>query len=411
MAGQYPVPGYPGLTTSRPQGTDLASGQVDVKDVSPALLTRLSSIAQSLGQTIDIFSGYRTDAYSAANGGFAGDPHTKGYAVDAYLGSGTAPVGSSSAFVKLAHALGLGSGATDFSYQGASDPSHVDLLGTSRSYTYAAQLAGGSVSPAGTTVAPGASTGVNAGPSVSSSGAPSGDTVSNAIIRIVQDAKQYKLDPAALLAVAVNGEGNFSNPGDSNSSFGPFSLHQGGALNTSPGEAIYQSSGAPSASLWAWSPAGVDYAVGQIAQAVPQGQTGTAAISSIVTQFEHPADPTSEINRAVAGYPKAQQVSSLVEQGATVTSGGTATDAVSNTVIGGVESALNIAGTSQAQGVLNQIPIVGPAVSGAGDTVNALGSIASWSKSPVRILQLVLGGALVLLGLFLLARPASVLTR
>ncbi len=150
MAGGYAVPGYAHLQTARPQGTDLAAGQIDIQHVSPVLLAGLDKIAAALGQTITIFSGYRSSAYSASVGGFAGDPHTRGYAVDASV-NGT-PVGLFPGAVALIHQFGFGTGATDFTYNGKTDPSHVDLLGTSRSYDYAAKLAQG-VSTVATTVA------------------------------------------------------------------------------------------------------------------------------------------------------------------------------------------------------------------------------------------------------------------
>lgn len=124
----YPVPGYENLVTARPQGTNLAGGEIDLSHVSGALLAGLDKVGATLRKTVTIFSGYRTDAYSAQVGGFAGDPHSRGIAVDANIGS--TPIGDYPGAVSILHALGLRSGATDFTYHGNPDPSHVDTLST-----------------------------------------------------------------------------------------------------------------------------------------------------------------------------------------------------------------------------------------------------------------------------------------
>jgi hypothetical protein len=102
------------------------AANVDWKDVSPVLLGRLNKLAAATHHVITIFSGYRSNAYSAANGGFAGDPHTKGIAVDATVDG--KPVGSviSPSTMKK---YGLRSGNQPNFYQGKPDPSHVDLVG------------------------------------------------------------------------------------------------------------------------------------------------------------------------------------------------------------------------------------------------------------------------------------------
>jgi hypothetical protein len=96
------------------------------------------------------------------------------------------------------------------------------------------------------------------------------------------------LDPAALLAVAAQ-EGLSGRAGDQGTSFGPFQMHVGGALPAGRGRA------------WAESPAGIDYALHQIA-AVARGEHGQRAIADIVSRFERPADPRGEIARALAAY-------------------------------------------------------------------------------------------------------------
>jgi hypothetical protein len=81
--------------------------------------------------------------------------------------------------------------------------------------------------------------------------------------------------------------------GDNGTSFGPFQLHRGGALpaNVPLG----------GAQQWATSPAGINYALDRIA-GVARGKRGRAAVEAIVSQFERPADPAGEIQRALGHY-------------------------------------------------------------------------------------------------------------
>lgn len=101
-------------------------------------------------------------------------------------------------------------------------------------------------------------------------------------------APYYGLDPRALLAVAA-AEGLGGGVGDAGTSFGPFQLHVGGALPSGRGRG------------WAESPAGIEYALRQIA-AVAHGLKGRTAVEAIVRQFERPADPSEEIGRAWGTY-------------------------------------------------------------------------------------------------------------
>jgi hypothetical protein len=135
VAGTYPVPGFTHLATARPQGgpDQLGLGAIDVKNVSSRLLAVLDTVGARLRQTVVIFSGYRTDAYSQSVGGFAGDPHSRGIAVDASING--QPIGNFPGAVALIHSFGARSGASDFSYQGKPDPSHVDLVGSTGSTT------------------------------------------------------------------------------------------------------------------------------------------------------------------------------------------------------------------------------------------------------------------------------------
>lgn len=112
------------------------------------------------------------------------------------------------------------------------------------------------------------------------------------ILYIASRARQLGLDPAAVLAIASH-EGLSGGVGDHGTSFGPFQLHQGGALPTNIPLSKAQS--------WAWSPAGLDYALGRIAS-VAKGLQGRAAIEAISRQFERPANPDAEISDALSHY-------------------------------------------------------------------------------------------------------------
>jgi len=108
-------------------------------------------------------------------------------------------------------------------------------------------------------------------------------------------AQALGLDPKAVLAVAAQ-EGLGGGIGDKGTSYGPFQLHIGGAY---PG---FAPQGDPQAAqAWAQSPAGIDYALRQIAS-VAKGMTGRSAIENIVRRFERPADPGTEVLKAVAAY-------------------------------------------------------------------------------------------------------------
>lgn len=101
------------------------------------------------------------------------------------------------------------------------------------------------------------------------------------------------LDPSAVLAVASQ-EGLGGGIGDSGTSFGPWQLHQGGALPDSVGNL-----GSDAAQAWAWSQDGINYALDQMVS-VAKGLTGTQAVTAIVTRFERPANPQAEIQGALA---------------------------------------------------------------------------------------------------------------
>lgn len=97
---------------------------VDWQHVSPKLLQAINRIGQAYGTKITVNSGYRSNQHSVAVGGFAGDPHTKGLAVDAYING--KPVGDvipPSVWQKL----GITSGNVPNFYNGAPDPEHLQL--------------------------------------------------------------------------------------------------------------------------------------------------------------------------------------------------------------------------------------------------------------------------------------------
>lgn len=100
-------------------------------------------------------------------------------------------------------------------------------------------------------------------------------------------APQYGVDPQAALAVALTEGGiKFGAIGDAGTSFGPWQLHEGGALP------------AGKDAKWANSPAGVKYALRKMGE-VSGGLTGQQAIEAIVRKFERPADPDSQVAKAI----------------------------------------------------------------------------------------------------------------
>lgn len=105
------------------------AGHVDWKHMKLAMLNRLNALGSATHQTIYIFSGYRSNEYSAGVGGFAGDPHTFGMAADAYVGGPSGKSIGSFYSAKVLAKYGLRSGNQPNFYHGKPDPSHVDLVG------------------------------------------------------------------------------------------------------------------------------------------------------------------------------------------------------------------------------------------------------------------------------------------
>jgi len=113
---------------------------------------------------------------------------------------------------------------------------------------------------------------------------------------LVRSLRNYpNLDANAVMAIASQ-EGLSGGVGDHGTSFGPFQMHAGGAL-----PARVWAKGARYAQKWAWSPAGINYALRRI-EAVAGGLQGHAAIAAISRGFERPADPAQEIAGASSVY-------------------------------------------------------------------------------------------------------------
>lgn len=110
---------------SDPYSNIVFEKHVDWVNVNPVLLQTVNRIARSRGEVVDVFSGYRSDEYSASHGGFAGDPHTRRGAIDAYVnGKPIGEVWPATVF----KAANLRSGNQPNFYHGKPDPEHVDLF-------------------------------------------------------------------------------------------------------------------------------------------------------------------------------------------------------------------------------------------------------------------------------------------
>lgn len=106
---------------------------------------------------------------------------------------------------------------------------------------------------------------------------------------ITQLARKYGVDPRAALAIASVEGGFHGSVGDNGTSFGPFQLHEGGALPHGRGAG------------WANSAAGIDYAMRHIAS-VAHGLHGRQAVAAISSRFERPANVPAEIAKAMGRY-------------------------------------------------------------------------------------------------------------
>ena len=182
---------------------------------------------------------------------------------------------------------------------------------------------------------------------------------------IVNRAQSLGIDPQAVLAVAAHeGVTLPAQVGDNGTSFGPWQLHIGGALPAS-----VAAQGADYAQAWANSPTGIDYALGRIAS-FARGQKGAQAIRSIVYSFERPKNPAAEYSAAVATY----------------NGGGGPSNAPGST-------------SGSLGGALDHIPGVAQ--------IESVGKFLGKITDPaflLRALEVMGGGILILLGLYLLAK-------
>jgi murein DD-endopeptidase MepM/ murein hydrolase activator NlpD len=121
---------------------------------------------------------------------------------------------------------------------------------------------------------------------------------------ILQRAQQLGFqDPYVPLAVVPHEGGLQGAIGDNQTSFGPWQLHRGGAL---PG-------GIANPQEWANSPAGINYALAAIKNAVGANATGPAAVARVVRDFERPAAQyvPGEIGKAQDTYRTISRTSSI----------------------------------------------------------------------------------------------------
>lgn len=94
------------------------------------------------------------------------------------------------------------------------------------------------------------------------------------------------LDDLAVFANAM-AEGLGGGMGDSGTSFGPWNMHQQGAL---PKKYWTYPAFSPLVQAWTWSSGGIDYALDQMVKAGAAGLRGHAAVHRIVEFFERPAN-------------------------------------------------------------------------------------------------------------------------
>jgi len=208
------------------------------------------------------------------------------------------------------------------------------------------------------------------------------------------------IDPAAVLAVAQQEGGFWGAVGDQGTSFGPFQLHEGGALPSSVGNP----------KVWANSQAGIDYALAQIASAT-HGAKGLAAIEAQVNQFERPKQQlrAGEIQRAAAAYTGIQgdlrtQRYGNISGTADPRAGGGIGGAITGAITGSIPGAIPGVG-----GVIGEVPGIGGAVSGAVSGVTkpftSIYDAFQWiGGNWDRVLEVLGGFALLSIGLFLLGR-------
>lgn len=195
------------------------------------------------GQIATITSGYRSPEHNREVGGAQRSKHMRGLAVDATVNGQPVTRAVPSA---IWDRYGIRSGDQPGFFRGQPDPVHIDL--------------------------------------------PDNELWGQTLVhRIIDDSDSQQVEPEAVLAVASVEGGFLGKVGDQGTSFGPFQLHRGGALPAGKGGS------------WANQPQGVDYALQHIGE-VAGGLHGEQAIRAIVTEFEHPQDPETEIQNATNRY-------------------------------------------------------------------------------------------------------------
>ena len=104
---------------------------------------------------------------------------------------------------------------------------------------------------------------------------------------IFQYAPRLGLDPNAVYAYMMEeSTGNWSAVGDHGTLFGPFQMHEGGALGSH-------------SAAWAESPAGLIGGMRMMAETAIKGQTGTNALWSIYQNFGRGTDDAAAYQRAL----------------------------------------------------------------------------------------------------------------
>jgi cell wall-associated NlpC family hydrolase len=121
---------------------------------------------------------------------------------------------------------------------------------------------------------------------------------------IANHAKQFGLDPAAVMAYALEeSSAKYGAVGDKGTSFGPFQAHIGGAAGSRTPQ---------QASAWANSPQGLIQMMGMMSRSGARGLTGANAVRAIYSGFGK-GTPLA-VPRGLARYGEAQQMLSHLNQ-------------------------------------------------------------------------------------------------
>lgn len=113
---------------------------------------------------------------------------------------------------------------------------------------------------------------------------------------IRQQALVRHLDPKAVEAVGSH-EGWSGGIGDGGHAFGFSQMNNAGGVLTG----MFRGQTPEQINQWAWSKAGINYALDRIAK-VASGMHGAEAIKNIVSRYERPADIPGEIAKSIATY-------------------------------------------------------------------------------------------------------------